>query len=122
MHVLDHLPRPDRVEARILQRPLRIDVDETQIELWMSFARPSQRLLRDVDADDGEPGVGQLVREPAFPAAKVEHALASLQMAEQEGETRQAVRRLQALRHLLPQAVEVLAHRRSLQVLRRAGE
>lgn len=121
MHVLDHLPRPDRVEARISQRPLPIDVDEAQIELWVAFARPSQRLLCDVDPDDGKSGLGQLVREPSFAAAKVKYAFASLQMANQEGETRQAVRRLRPLRHLLPQVIEVLAHRRSLQVLRRPG-
>jgi hypothetical protein len=54
--VLDHLSRPDDVEARIRQRPLPLRIDHAQIiEQREATASPAQRLFCDVYADHAAP-------------------------------------------------------------------
>jgi len=108
-YVLDHLPRPHGVEARVRQVPRARAVHQPQIELGMARPRAAQRLLGDVDPDHVGAGARQLGGEAPLAAADVQHALARLHAIEQEAQAQREVRRLEALGQLAPEIFVVIA-------------
>ena len=106
--VLDHLPRPDDVEAHVLQRPRSLRRDAAHIDPRIALARPAQRLLGDVDPDRHPPRMHKLARKATFGTADVQHPRSRGRVREQEGQARGQVRRLLALRDALPESLVVL--------------
>lgn len=78
--------------------------------MWHALVGAPQRLLRDVRADHVDACVVQRLREPALPAAKVEHTLAWMQTSEQEGETSRGQWRLEPFGRPLPESLVVCLH------------
>ncbi len=73
--MLDHLPRPDDVEAGVHQLPRPRVGDQAQVELGVARPRAAQRLLGDVDAHHARARRRQRGREAPLAAADVQHAL-----------------------------------------------
>ena len=113
--VLDHLARPDRVEARVLQRPGARGRQLAQVdELRVALARAAQRLGGDVDPHYLRARAGELGGEAPLATADVEHPLAGTHVAEEEVAAALEVGRLPAGRNGLPERLVVVlarAHR-----------
>ena len=107
--VLDHLPRPHDVEARVLQIPCSLGGDQAQIQLRVARPRAAQRLLGDVDPHHPRARIRQLGGEPSFATADVEHALAGAHAIEQKAPAHGQVGWLESLRQALPKGFVVPA-------------
>ncbi len=125
--MLDRLPRPDRIEARIGERPLAVGLDATQLEVGAARARATQRLLGDVDAEHVIVGVRDRGGQLPFAAADVEHAQrrggrrsrfiersraalsSARELREQEGAAQLESAWLRPFGHGLPQLLKVAA-------------
>jgi len=106
--VLDHLPRPDHVKARIFELPRPLRGDQAQVELRVARPRTPQRLLGDVDPHHTGAGPSQLRGEAPLAAADVQHARAGAHVIQQEASAQGEVGRFESLRHSLPKGFVVL--------------
>lgn len=101
--VLDRLPRPHHVAARILDRPRPVDIDQAQIvQSGVSLAGAAQGLGGDVQAHNPRSPLQQLASEPSLATADVEHTLARGDLAQEKAQAQLAVRRPQPGGHGLP--------------------
>jgi tetratricopeptide (TPR) repeat protein len=107
--VLDHLARPDDVEAGVRQWPARFAAEQRRRETRHAGPRAAQRLLGDIRRDDLRAGADQRGRELTFAAAEVEHALARLHVLEQEARAQREVVGLETLGQRLPEPFVVVA-------------
>ena len=82
--MLEHLARPHDVDGVLVERQRAVLGREARIEARDACPRAAQRLLRDVDGDDGAPGGGEVRREGAVARAEVEHAVAPRDVLQQE--------------------------------------
>ena len=113
--MLEHLARPGRVDLAVGQRQRRPRLGAAHVlQVREALAQPPQRLVGDVDADRHRVVGGDRRRERALAAPDVEHAVARLDVVEQEGPPLLEELGLGPLGDRVPDRVEVLlpGHRR----------
>jgi hypothetical protein len=112
--VLDDLGRPHHVEARVLQRPRPVRLDQQEAQAGVALPRALDRPLRHLDPDRLGAGAGQLRAERPLAAADVEHPLPRPHPGQQEVASASVLERRQVGWHPGPDVLVELPHRASV--------
>jgi len=106
--VLDHLPGPHHIEARVRKRPGSRGRHLLKVELGMAQVRAPQRLGGNVDPHHPHAHVGKLGSEASLATAHVQHSRPRRHMIQQKCAPQFLLKRGQPLGHTLPQSLVVV--------------